>query len=473
MMRFWLTSERIAERIVILRKDLSDFSLAITEEERIRTQCGHVDQNGNFAVVPCADGHEYMCTICDSRFSMNALNYDDVKDAVKIIRGVLEVSKVAYDMLRDEVAQRFFEMIPALKRIPSLYLGVTAATANTPSGLYYVPLFEPGDPIWFNPKRIDTLRKSSSKFSLTITEEERIRAQCGHVDQNGNFAVVPCADGHEYMCTICDSRFSMDALNYEDVRDAVKVIRDVLEVTKVAYDMLRDEVAQCFFAIIPALKKIPSLYAIFIAENNYIDSLIMSRRPQFITAHSLDTDKSLVIRPWLTAEQITALRKSSSEFSLTITEEDRIRAQCNHFDQNGNFAGVRSVNGSGYICNICGSRFSMDNLDYAQVARAVDYVCNILEVIKVKYISCPGDAMREFFVMLPLLNKIPFLYSIAMTNSDKFGAANDFTNPQFMSQRPQFVPDLSLDTDIATAPIATAPCCPNREASSQSMNDSR
>ncbi len=304
---------------------------------------------------------------------------------------------------------------------------------------------------WLTPEQIASLRKSMPEFTLTIPAEEYVRAQCNHVDCNGNFAAVPTAD-NEYRCLICGAKFSMNPIDKHDIDKAVKIVTDALELSKLAYGNVPDN-AKEFFAMIPLLKKIPSLYESVVrgildlgVANKFINPQFMNQRPQ--SAPGLDTDEPLAsapvlkVEPWLTPEQITALRKSS--FGLMITEE-YVRAQCNHVDSNGNFAAVPTADNE-YRCTICDAKFSMNPIDKHDIDKAVKIVADALELTKLAYGNCPDNA-KEFFTIIPLLKKIPSLYEIAMANLDKFDAANNFINSQFMNQRPQSAPAPGLGTD--------------------------
>ena len=121
---------------------------------------------------------------------------------------------------------------------------------------------------WLTPEQIASLRKSMPEFTLTIPAEEYVRAQCNHVDSNGNFVAVPTADD-EYRCTICGAKFSVNPINDQDINKAVKIVSDALELSKLAYGNCPDN-AKEFFAMIPLLKKIQGLYSIAI---NNLDKL--------------------------------------------------------------------------------------------------------------------------------------------------------------------------------------------------------
>ena len=130
------------------------------------------------------------------------------------------------------------------------------------------------------------------------------------------------------------------------------------------------------------------------------------------------------ITSWLSPEQEAFLRKNSSDINLTISEEDRVRANCNHVDRNGNMATVPTNDGR-CMCTICGSKFNMNGVSNQDLANAVNIVSDALEVSKLSYGNCPESA-RDFFTMIPLLKKVPLLYTVAINNLDKLASANSF-----------------------------------------------
>ena len=121
---------------------------------------------------------------------------------------------------------------------------------------------------WLTQEQIASLRKSMPEFTLTIPAEEYVRAQCNHVDPNGNFAAVPTSDD-EYRCTICGAKFSVIPISDQDINKAIKVVTNALELSKLAYGNCPDN-AKEFFAMIPLLKKVSGLYSIAI---NNLDKL--------------------------------------------------------------------------------------------------------------------------------------------------------------------------------------------------------
>ena len=159
-------------------------------------------------------------------------------------------------------------------------------------------------------------------------------------------------------------------------------------------------------------------------------SLNYNPQPQYDPAYGQKPFSPSKLVSWLTPEQIASLRKNMPEFTPTIPAEEYVRAQCNHVDPNGNFAAVPTADNE-YRCTICDAKFSVNPISDQDINKAVKIVTDALELTKLAYGNCPDNA-KEFFIIIPLLKKIPSLYEIAMANLDKFEAANSCINSQFI-----------------------------------------
>ena len=130
----------------------------------------------------------------------------------------------------------------------------------------------------------------------------------------------------------------------------------------------------------------------------------------------------------LTKEEIKALRKSVDTFSLGLTENEILRGICFHKDENGQE--TLKDNGDGTVtCTICGYTFDpLQNYTEEDLQRYVDNITDVLQTIKMLYIDMPAEAAREYFQIIPLINKIPKLFKIA---SDDFSRHENYNNYRF------------------------------------------
>lgn len=121
----------------------------------------------------------------------------------------------------------------------------------------------------------------------------------------------------------------------------------------------------------------------------------------------------------LTNEQIETLMSKKNKFSLAITEEDRLRAGCNHRKPDGMGDAIVTDPISGACtCTICGYTFkpTTDDLSPEAIQEAQDKILDILQTIKIMYVDMPPAAAMEYFQIIPLIEKIKDLYQYAAKN---------------------------------------------------------
>lgn len=116
----------------------------------------------------------------------------------------------------------------------------------------------------------------------------------------------------------------------------------------------------------------------------------------------------------LTREEITTLRQKTP-FSLGITQDEAMRGICFHVDENGNPATVTDANGM-TTCTVCGKTWDSNELSPEQVQEATNRMLSVLQTIKLMYVNFPEQAAREFYQIIPLIEKVPQLYKIAADN---------------------------------------------------------
>lgn len=149
----------------------------------------------------------------------------------------------------------------------------------------------------------------------------------------------------------------------------------------------------------------------------------------------------------LTPDQIKMLMQNSEQFSLRITEEEMLRAICNHrnLEGTGDALTYDSVTGEAK-CTICGYKFRPIEPDVSpdEIVNDVLRIEDILQTIKLMYIDLPAEASTEFFPIIALLDKVPKLFEYSIKNMAKhetnswqwnnrnMGAINLFNNLQNM-----------------------------------------
>lgn len=125
----------------------------------------------------------------------------------------------------------------------------------------------------------------------------------------------------------------------------------------------------------------------------------------------------------LTTDEIEKLTRQDNKFSLALTETDKARAACNHRTADGTgFSLVDDVRDGVPVvrCTICGYEFEpLGNLDDQELKAATRTIVNILNAIKMTYVDLDPTVARQYFQIIPLIDKIPDLYKLASANYAK------------------------------------------------------
>ena len=133
---------------------------------------------------------------------------------------------------------------------------------------------------------------------------------------------------------------------------------------------------------------------------------------------------------WLSADKYALLQKGLGQFKMSVSDEEVARGQCNHYNLNGTSALVRDPNDGSYTCTICGTKFSACEFTQEDVDNATKNVLDILNTIKVMYLSLDPSAALEYFQIIPFIEKIPQLYQIAVNDFKKYEGVNSFMPTQ-------------------------------------------
>ena len=132
----------------------------------------------------------------------------------------------------------------------------------------------------------------------------------------------------------------------------------------------------------------------------------------------------------LTPEEIQQLVKKENQFSLQMTQTEKLRAVCNHRRQDGSGDALVEDPTTGLCrCEICGYDFKpLDAHTTTKEALmgAVTDILDILQTSKLMYIDMPPEAAREYFQIIPLIEKIPLLFEFALKNYSKHEQQNPY-----------------------------------------------
>lgn len=125
---------------------------------------------------------------------------------------------------------------------------------------------------------------------------------------------------------------------------------------------------------------------------------------------------------YLSPEEIAELQESQNVFSLGLTQRESLQAACNHRVADGSKDSlIYDANTGEATCQICGYKFRPVSADESidDIKDAADRLVDILQTIKIMYADLPQQAAREYFQIIPLINKIPELFQYAARNYNK------------------------------------------------------
>lgn len=123
----------------------------------------------------------------------------------------------------------------------------------------------------------------------------------------------------------------------------------------------------------------------------------------------------------LTQEEYARLSKQDSVFSLALSETDVIRSFCNHRNLEGTADTLLQEPDGTVRCWLCNYKFSPvdPSMTKDDVQDAVNLITDILQTIKMLFIDMPISAQREYFQIIPLIEKVPQLFELAARNFSK------------------------------------------------------
>lgn len=147
----------------------------------------------------------------------------------------------------------------------------------------------------------------------------------------------------------------------------------------------------------------------------------------------------------LTDEQRKLLQQADDIFELKIKPEELAKAHCTHKDPStGTFTTIENPDGS-VTCKLCHETFRPNDVDEQFVLTAVDAIINTLQTCKMIGVDLNDDVIRQFFAIIPYLQRVPKLYKLVNKIFSKYnqqvpvmpnntgqnivGAYNMLTNP--------------------------------------------
>ena len=125
----------------------------------------------------------------------------------------------------------------------------------------------------------------------------------------------------------------------------------------------------------------------------------------------------------LTPDEIRMLKNQGSTFSLGLTQEELLRAVCNHRSEDGLSDTLTYDPVTGVAkCQVCGYEFSPfdpSTSDPTTLKDDIKRVEDILQTTKLMYVDLAAEAAKEYYPIIGLLEKLPQLVEYAAKNMAK------------------------------------------------------
>lgn len=136
----------------------------------------------------------------------------------------------------------------------------------------------------------------------------------------------------------------------------------------------------------------------------------------------------------LSAEEIAMLMKGTkSSWTMALTPEEKLRAICTHKDptKGNQFSLVPVNNGfaNAHKCYICNEEVILRDYTKDDAIAATEEVINILQNVKTTFLDIAPGVAQDYFILIPLLRKLPELLEIAKNNFAKYDSA--LHNPMY------------------------------------------
>lgn len=131
----------------------------------------------------------------------------------------------------------------------------------------------------------------------------------------------------------------------------------------------------------------------------------------------------------LTNEEIAKLMQKENQFTLQVTETEKLRAICTHRTQDGMGDTIVEDQAGECRCYICNYAFRplAPDTSIEVLEESIANVIDILQTIKLLYINMPPEAAREYFMIIPLIEKIPKLFEYACKDYAKHANFNSYS----------------------------------------------
>ena len=131
----------------------------------------------------------------------------------------------------------------------------------------------------------------------------------------------------------------------------------------------------------------------------------------------------------LDADAINLLMKKENNFSLALTQPEIMKSQCTHRTIDGLHDALVEEEDGTVRCSICGYKFRplSESTSIESIQESVNEIVDVLQTIKLLWIDINPEPAKEYFPVIPLVEKIPELFKLAASNFAKHGNLNPWS----------------------------------------------
>lgn len=137
------------------------------------------------------------------------------------------------------------------------------------------------------------------------------------------------------------------------------------------------------------------------------------------------------MKNFLNQEEIQKLLQKENNFTLNLTETEKLKAACNHRwnePRNGQYDAITEGPDGICRCAICGYEFDPVAMDTTEdtLKEVVKNTVDVLQTIKLLYFDMPAETAREYYSIIPLVERIPKLFEIAAKSYAKYDSTGAY-----------------------------------------------
>lgn len=138
-----------------------------------------------------------------------------------------------------------------------------------------------------------------------------------------------------------------------------------------------------------------------------------------------------LFKNYLTPEQMAELQMNPETFNTKLSRREYLGAICLHKNEQSQSITLEQVPDGKHRCSICQAEFHLldPNTDINQIRGICTNMVNLLQSIKT-YSLQPSEELRNIFMMIGFVEKLPYLWEKTVKAFDQACPSNNFNMPQ-------------------------------------------